>query len=278
MITLMLYSDIWLGDKIVNSLSVNLHHILNGMRTRGITIISLSLKRLLFSKKTIVLELLCAIPVLIALYWLTTDAKNGYMFFSTLVYVSFLFFIVLIVSLLYGVTVFKDDISDKTITYLISRPVDRAELTLYKYIGYFISAIVVLIPPLVFTFLIIALKAGDIGNNIGLLLNFMGIFVLAVVSYGAIFILFGLLFKRPMLISFVFMFVWEDFLASLPLIINQITIRHYLESISFHVIKMGETKNVEIPADLTTSIGVLIGAALFFLIFAILVAKNKDFV
>ncbi len=247
------------------------------MRTRGVTITTLTVKRLLFSRKTIVLLFLCAIPVLIALYWLTADAETGYTFFSDLIYMSFLFFIVLIISLLYGVSTFNDDITDKTITYLISRPVDRIELVFYKYIGYLISAIVVVLPPLVLTFFIIAIKTGETIDNIGLLSTYIGVIILAIICYGAIFMFFGISFKRPMLISFVFMFVWEEFFASIPLIINQITVRHYLESILYHAINLGETKNVYLPADSNLSVGVLLGTALFFLIFTCILARNKDF-
>lgn len=270
------YLDIWLGDTISNSENRMMQHIIKGVKTRGPTITKLTLKRLLFSKKTWVLVVLCAIPVLIALLWITTDEVNGYTFFSDLV-LSFLFFIVLIVCLLYGVAAFNDDITDKTIIYLISRPVDRAELTVYKYIGYIISAFVVVIPTLILTFFIIASKEGDIGNNIGVLTTFIGIFFLAVVCYGAIFILFGLLFKRPMLISFVFIFVWESFLGNLRFDISRITIRHYLGSIGYHVLDRGEATNVWEPVDTTISIIVLLVTALSFLVFAMLVARNKDF-
>lgn len=273
----MQYLDIWLGDTIGKSENSMLQYIIKGVKTRGPTITKLTLKRLLFSKKTWVLVVLCAIPVFIALYWITTDEVDGYTFFSDLVYVSFLFFIVLIVCLLYGVAAFNDDITDNTITYLISRPVDRAELTVYKYIGYVISATVVVIPPLILTFFIFASKEGDIGNNIGVLTTFIGIFFLAVVCYGAIFILFGLLFKRPMLISFVFIFVWEGGIAGIPLLINRVSIRHYIGSIGYHVLDRGIATSIWEPVDTIISVIVLLVTALFFLIFAMLVARNKDF-
>ncbi len=270
------YLDIWLGDTI-GSENGMLQYIIKGVKTRGPTVTKLTLKRLLFSKKTWVLVVLCAIPVLIASYWITTDEVDGYTFFSDLIYVSFLFFIVLIVCLLYGVAAFNDDITDNTIIYLISRPVDRAELTVYKYIGYIISAFVVVIPPLILTFFIFASKEGDIGNNIGLLATFIGIFFLAIISYGAIFILFGLLFKRPMLISFVFIFVWESFFGNLGFDISRITIRHYLGSIGYHVLDRGVATTVWEPLDTTISIIVLLFTSLFFIIFSIFVARNKDF-
>ncbi len=58
-------------------------------------------------------------------------------------------------------------------------------------------------------------------------------------STCTVFLFFGLLFKRPMLISFVFMFVWEGGIAGIPLMINHISVRHYLESIGYHMINRG---------------------------------------
>ena len=104
-------SDTWLGDRIVNGLNLNLSHIIKGMKTRGPTITIMTIRRLLFSRKTLVLLFLCSIPIIIALYWFTRDEENAYLFFSNMIFVSFLFFIVLIVSLLYGVSVFNDDIT-----------------------------------------------------------------------------------------------------------------------------------------------------------------------
>ncbi len=273
----MLYSDILWGEKIVKGLQKTVKHILDGIGTRGFTITQLTIKKLLFSKKTVVLLFLCALPILISIYWLTTEAQDGYTFFSNLVFLTYLFFIVVIISLLYGVSLFNDEINTKTITYLISRPVDRSELAIYKYIGYIFSALVIVLPPLVLTFLIIALKSGDIGDHIGLLFNYAGVFILAIIGYGAIFMFFGILFDHPMLISFVFMFVWEFTLASIPLIINQITLRHYLESICYHAIGLGETKNVFGPAGIGASLIVILLASLLFLIFTGITAKTKDF-
>lgn len=273
----MQYSDILWGEKIGNDFVHKTQYILGGIGTRGLTITKMTIKRLLFSRKTIVLLFLCALPILISIFWLTTEAENGYTFFSDLVFLSYLFFIVVIISLLYGVSLFNDDITDKTITYLISRPVDRIELVIYKYIGYLFSAIVVVIPPLVLTFFIVAAKAGDIGGHMGLLSTYVGVFILAILGYGAIFTFFGILFDRPMLISFIFMFIWEFTLASMPLIINQITFRHYLESICYHLIGLGETKNVFGPADAGLAVIAILVASVFFLIFASITAKNKDF-
>jgi ABC-2 type transport system permease protein len=278
----MQYSDILWGEKIGNDFVHKIQYILGGIGTRGLTITKMTIKRLLFSRKTIVLLFLCALPILISIYWLTTETGNGYTFFSDLVFLTYLFFIVVIISLLYGVSLFNDDITDKTITYLISRPVDRFELVIYKYIGYLFSAIVVVIPPLVLTFLIVAAKAGDIGGHIGLLSTYIGVFVLAIIGYGAIFMFFGLLFKRPLLISFIFMFVWEEFFASIPLLINKITLRHYLESICYHAINIGIAKEIfahpdKIPADTIVSVVGLLIVGLFFLISAGIVGRSKDF-
>jgi ABC-type transport system involved in multi-copper enzyme maturation permease subunit len=255
----------------------NTKYIFSGLGSRGITITSITIKRLLYSKKTIVILLLCAIPIILSLYWLTLEDESGYYFFSALIYVSYLFFIVVIIALLYGVSVFHDEINDSTINYLISRPIHRVELVIYKYVGLVISALVVVLPPLILTYLIIAPKAGAPIQNIGILTNYMGVVILAIVGYGAIFMFFGLLFKRPMLISLFYMFVWESVLAGIALLINQITIRHYLESIILNNIGQGEIEGLFQPADSITSIIIILSVTSVFLILSAIAAKSKDF-
>jgi ABC-2 type transport system permease protein len=273
----MQFSDILWGEMIGTSIGDNAKHILSGIRIRGITLTYLTIKQLLFSRKTIVLLLLCLIPILLALYWVTTDSEDGYAFFFILIYLSFLFFIVVIISLLYGTSCFNDEITENTITYLLSRPVHRFELAIYKYVGLVISACVVVLPPLVITFFIIALKTGDIWANIGFLTIFSGVIILAVIGYGAIFLFFGIIFKRPMLISFIFMFVWETTFASIPLLINQITLRHYLESVLFHSFSLDEAQDVAFAADPFWSVIIIIILSLVFLILSGIVTKIKDF-
>jgi ABC-2 type transport system permease protein len=270
-------SDTWWGDKIGATMIENIKYIFSGIHSRGITITSITIKRLLYSKKTIVILSLCTIPIIIALYWLTLEDEFGYHFFSLLIYVSYLFFIVVIIALLYGVSVFNDDINDSTLTYLISRPVHRVELVIYKYVGLVISAVVVVLPPLVLTYVIMAPKAGEPIQNIGILTTYMGVVILAIVGYGAIFLFFGLLFKRPMLISLFYMFVWESILSGEDLLINQITLRHYLESIILHNIGQGETAGLFQPADSVTSAIIIIVVTIIFLFLSAIAAKNKDF-
>lgn len=282
MTTLMLYFDTSWGDMIGYDVGALTKHILEGIRTRGVTITKITIKRLLFSRKTIVLLFFCAIPILLSLYWLTVDEEEGYLFFVNLVYVSFLLFIAGIITLLYGLSTFNDDIDDKTINYLISRPIDKVELTFYKYVGYIISSIAVVIPPIVIIFFIVSIKVGDVADNIYLLYNFISIFILAILVYGAVFMFLGLLLKHPMLISFVFLFVVESFLAAIPLAIKQITIKHYLQSIAYHIIGMGAPKGLydepgTTPADVTTSLIVLFVTIIIFLILTVILARNKDF-
>lgn len=277
MTTLMLCLDILWGEKITGTITDNIKNMLSGINTRGKTLTLLTIKGLLLSRKTLLLLLLCSIPIILAFYWITTDSMEGYVFFSDLVYLSFLFFIVVIISLLYGTSCFNDEVTNNTLTYLISRPVHRVELAIYKYIGLVISATLVVLPPLIITFFIIALKAGDIGNNIGILSTYIGVIVLAVLGYGSIFLFFGLLFKRPMLISFIFMFVWETTLAGIPLLINQVTLRHYLESITYHAINLGETQNVVGAADMGWSIAIIFIYTSVFLTLSGITVRAKDF-
>jgi len=62
------------------------------------------------------------------------------------------------------------------------------------------------------------------------LLRDLGLIALGLVAYGAVFLLVGVVFKRPLVGGLVFIFGWEPMASVLPGYLSQFTIAHYVQA------------------------------------------------
>ena len=107
--------------------------------TKGRTLVEMSIKNILYDRKTLVFFGLSMFLLVIPSYWAYTAGGNGvdglglFVMITMLVYLQF---IVLYACLLFGASLFAEEEENKTLTYLTSRPVSNFEHVVYKYIGF----------------------------------------------------------------------------------------------------------------------------------------------
>ena len=108
-------------------------------------------------------------------------------------------FIVPVLGVFYGTALIADEVDDKTITYLFTRPVPRGAVLIGKYLAYLACTALLVLPSVVLVyFLIVPLGGGSIGESFPALLIDLGMLVAGLVAYGAVFAWVGARLKRPL--------------------------------------------------------------------------------
>jgi len=204
-------------------------------------VFELALGEMLRARRTAFMALAAGAPILIAIL-ARLSVVNGtavltvngsrigtQAMFETAVSVLYLRFIVPALGVFYGTSLIADEVEDKTITYLFTRPIARGAIVLGKYLAYLLCVAAVVLPSLALVFLIMV-PFQNMGPLFGTLLGDLGILALGLAAYGAVFLWAGVWFKRPLVGGLVFVFGWEPLALVLPGYLRYLTIAHYLQA------------------------------------------------
>ena len=142
--------------------------------------------------------------------------------------------VVPITSLIAGSAVIAEEIDDRTITYLFTRPVPRAALLLGRWIATALLLTVLLGGGALLLYLVVEhfgeAAPGEIPID-GVVRPLVIASVLGGIVYSALFAAAGTFLKRPMIVGLGYTFVIEGFLANLPGKTQSLTIQYYLRSL-----------------------------------------------
>jgi ABC-type transport system involved in multi-copper enzyme maturation permease subunit len=200
----------------------------------------LALGEMLWGRRALFMAIAAGAPVLLALSLRVafssgsaTIVINGNRLdtetiFSTAISLLYLRFIVPALGVYYGTSMIADEIEDRTITYLFLRPMRRGAIVLGKYLAYLASvlAAVLLSAALVFVALV---PLTNMGAFIDTFVRDLQQIALGIAAYGALFVLAGVTFKRPLIGGLIFVFGWEPVAVALPGYVRQLTVAHYLQ-------------------------------------------------
>src|SRR6266566_10152383 len=111
-------------------------------------ITSLTLQYQLGTRRVIAMLFLSAIPFILAssLAAARVTAFNSDLF-QLLMIPLFLQVVLIFVTLVNATTLIREEIDDNTLPYLLTRPISKAAVVMYKYIGYLGTVLVLLVPP-----------------------------------------------------------------------------------------------------------------------------------
>ena len=154
--------------------------------------------------------------------------------FGALILGPFLRFIVPILGVFYGTSLIADEIEDKTITYLFTRPIARGAIVLGKYLAYLLCVISVVLSSVALVFMVMV-PFRDMGMLFRTLVSDLGLIALGLAAYGAVFLWAGVSFKRPLVAGLVFIFGWEQVALTLPGYLRHLTIAYYLQAATVSV-------------------------------------------
>jgi ABC-2 type transport system permease protein len=208
-------------------------------------VFELSLGEMLWSRRTIFLAIVVGCPVLVAAVIRIVDSAGIVPFrvngtrldysaiFGAMIWLLFLRFIVPVLGVFYGTSLIADEIEDKTITYLFTRPIRRSAVLVGKYIAYLVCTTLVVLPGVMLVyFLIVPFR--QIGASFTLLLTDLGLLALGLAAYGGLFALVGTTLKRPLVAGLVFAFGWEQFALIMPGYVRRFTLMYYIQSLVPH--------------------------------------------
>jgi hypothetical protein len=208
-----------------------------------IRIFDLSLGQMLWARRTVFMVAIVAAPVLLALIArmvsenaTTVIRINGTRvgaaaLFGTMIGALYLRFIVPALGVFYGTALIADEVEDRTITYLFTRPIARGSIVLGKYLAYLVCATSVVLPSVTIAFLLVV-PFRDMGSAFGPLIGNLGVLAIGLATYGALFLLAGVALKRPLVGGLVFAFGWEPIAMAMPGYLKQFTLAYYLQALA----------------------------------------------
>jgi len=211
-------------------------------------IFDLSLGQMLWSRRSVFLGLLLGGPVVLAAairivtsttpFWrfaINGARVSGPALFGMIMWLLYIRFIIPVLGVFYGTALIADEVEDKTITYLFTRPVRRGAVLIGKYLAYLACTVLLVLPSVVIVFfLIVPLGGGSVGQSFPTLLEDLGMLIVGLIGYGAVFAWVGARLRRPLVIGLVFAFGWEPAVLLFPGYLKRLTVAYYLQALVPH--------------------------------------------
>lgn len=217
-----------------------------GFLASSLRVFDLSVSEMLWSRRTIFMALVVGAPVLISLILRLLDALgapvfrvNGMMMagpsiFGLMIWVFYLRFTVPVLGVFYGTSLIADEVEDKTITYLFTRPIPKGAVLVGKYLAYLACTFFVVLPSVVIVYLCIVPMRGSLGGSFLDLVKDLALLAIGLAVYGAVFAFIGARFKRPLLVGLIFIFGWEQAALAFPGYLKKFTVAYYLQAMVPH--------------------------------------------
>jgi len=223
-----------------------------GFLTSAVRVFDLSLGEMLWSRRTIFMILVVGAPVLIALILRvvvslgaplfendirqggTTVRMTGPAIFGLMIWIFYLRFTVPVLGVFYGTSLMADEVEDKTLTYLFTRPIRRGAVLAGKYLAYLACTIFVVLPSVTIVYLLVVPMRGSLGGSFLDLVKDLALLALGLAVYGALFAFIGAKFKRPLLIGLIFIFGYEQAALALPGYMKKFTVAYYVQGLVPH--------------------------------------------
>ena len=221
-----------------------------GYLTSALRIMDLSIGEMLWSRRTVFMLLLVSAPVLISLFVRllvglgapileSSPGRSGVRMtgpaiFGMMIWLFYLRFTVPVLGVFYGTSLIADEVEDKTITYLFTRPIPKGAVLIGKYFAYMVCTLCVVLPSIMLVYLLIVPLQGSLGAAFPDLLKDLALLSLGLAAYGALFAFIGAKFKRPLLVGLIFVFGWEQAALAFPGYMRYYTVAYYLQALVPH--------------------------------------------
>lgn len=159
------------------------------------------------------------------LYVMPAEPKDAYSMLSSL----FVFRILPLASAIFSSAVIGQEVEQKTIVYLLTRPVERWRLLLFRILA---SATAVAFVTILTMILVSAAVYGNPFANAQLGRDFVSILV-GSLAYGTLFVFVTLMMsKAAMVVCLLFAFAWETAVPNMPGSMSALSVSTYLSAIA----------------------------------------------
>lgn len=134
-------------------------------------------------------------------------------------------------AIFFGSSVLGDELEQKTLVYLITRPVPRQAVLLGKSAANLGAAATVLGGGMAAALLIAAIPPAPSDIDMTAVLRYTTVGILALAAYFSLFVLLGSFMRRATMIGLFFVLGWENLVQYLPGSTQKLTIIHYVKSL-----------------------------------------------
>jgi ABC-type transport system involved in multi-copper enzyme maturation permease subunit len=225
-----------------------------GLLYSAMRIFDLSLGELLWSRRTIFMFLVVGVPVLMATIVRLVIAVGGSTMkvnsvavtggpaiFGLMIWAFYVRFAIPVLGAFYGTALIADEVDDKTITYLFTRPIPRGAVLIGKFLAYLVCTMCVVLPSIVVVWLVIIPMGGSLGESFPDLVKDLGLLAIGLAVYGAVFAYVGSAVKRPLLVSLFFVIGWENAVMAFPGYLKRFTVSYYVQGLVPHAMPNDST-------------------------------------
>jgi len=213
----------------------------------AVRVFDLSLGQMLWSRRSVFLALLLGGPVLLAIalrivstlmtssFQINGARAAGAAIFGMMIWLLYIRFIIPVLGVFYGTALIADEVEDRTITYLFTRPIPRSAVLLGKYLAYLACTVLLVLPSVMLVFFLVVPTGGSsVAEAFPALVVDLGMLAVGLAAYGAVFALVGTRLKRPLVLGLVFAFGWEPAVLLFPGYLKRLTVAYYLQALVRH--------------------------------------------
>jgi len=203
-----------------------------------VTITDYVVRKLLMSKRLYIALIIMVFTVAIMGYATTQEISRlggG----TELLDVFVLSFWMPVLAMIYGSSLVRDEMDDKSITSVVTSPMDRIVAYTAYYVGLAISVSLILLLILTAGFLSFFGAEGLDGTAWGIYGSMAALVVIGAFAYSALFMMVSVLISKPIFFGLFYAFIWEALIGSVPGNIKLLAVKHYVRSIGAHWIDYG---------------------------------------
>ncbi len=244
---------------------------------RFTTLAGLTAKTTLSSRKGAVTWAVALLPLYLVGGLAISGREVNIILYQNIVVPLFLQVVLIVTALVHGTRLFREEIEDNTLVYLTTRKVSKASLVAYKFIGYYGSTLLILMPPLIASYFLAMTNAGiPLEDDIEVLGALLVMTAVGSAGYGGLFLLMGFLLKRPLTAGLLYGFLWEPIAFQLPGDVPLLSISHYLWSLGSNIVEFGLLAQYITRLDLTWSILIPVFVALAAILLTYLLLITRE--
>ena len=259
------------------------------------TLYQLSLKQALTKKRTLWFLILLLLPALIPAYdWFKFDVRNdpirsakdtkfmiAYLEFTVESFYAYVFIplsIAIIIPLL-----FSEEITQKTMTYLLTKPLPRWQIVLIKYLAGITVLLALAITSLLVNFLIFARITMVLDQAVSWNVFFWSVFCmfLLILAEGAIIAFLSLSDRNQLFLAIVYTMGYESMFRGIIISLFPALKNFSVLSLTLELVKPVKfqylNKSASYDVTPSTAISYLIGVTIFFLVIACFRIHRKEF-
>lgn len=174
------------------------------------------------------------IPLTVAFLSRSAFADEGNVIFVKLMELAHINALAPLLALFFASMLVGEDVEMQTLPYVLTRPQPRSAWVLGRFVAYVIVSGTILTLSIGLCFLACTALSGihmDNRDDQLLLLHYMGVGMLALISYGAVAAWLGAYTKRPIVYGVLLLYGWQRFALLIPGLIDFLTVQKYTDTL-----------------------------------------------